>query len=172
MSRKQIMVLRHAKAEADSPRGDFGRNLSPTGREQAGQIGKELLSLKLLPQVIISSTAKRAKQTAERVCDELAIDSTHIQLKEDLYEATHDAWVEQCHRLNNRLNRVLLVGHNPALEDLVDYLSKADFESDQGNGKRMMPATLIVLEFEGDWMQLAEHSCAVTRRLHGKLLTD
>jgi len=53
---------------------------------------------------------------------------------------------------------------------LVDYLATAVFDSDQPSGKRMLPATLVMLEFNGDWNDLHAHSCSLALRLHGKLL--
>jgi len=167
---KQIMILRHAKAETDSPAGDFHRALNETGRQQAVNLGQALLELKLIPQSIYSSTAKRALQTAEIVCEQLSIDGHGISPREALYLADTDTFLSLFHTLNERISRVLIVGHNPALEDLVDALSLTDFISDQPNGKRLLPASLVLLEFDGKWAELKADSCELKQRIHGKLL--
>ncbi len=167
---KQIMILRHAKAEADSPAGDFARSLSETGRLQAGDLAAALLQQKLIPQSIYSSTAKRAMQTAELICEQLMMDKHDIALRDALYLADIETFLALLHSLNDRIKRVLLVGHNPALEDLVDYLSRTDFISDQPSGKRLLPASLLMLEFNGNWTELTSGSCELRQRIHGKLL--
>lgn len=172
MEQKQIMLLRHAEAEASSHGGDFGRKLTENGRDHVKALAQKLLELKLLPQVIISSTAQRAVETSELVCEHWAIDSEQILYRDALYHAEVGTFLSQLHRLNNRLNRVLIVAHNPALEDLVDYLSTAEFDSDQPSGKRMLPATLLLLEFEGVWTDLRAHCCSLILREHGKSLTS
>ncbi len=168
MKQKQIMLLRHAQAEASSHGGDFGRKLTENGRNHVKALTQKLLELKLLPQVIISSTAQRAVETSEIVCQLLAIDSEQILYRDELYHADVGTFLSQLHRLNNRFKRVLIVAHNPALEDLVDFLSTAEFDNEQPSGKRMLPATLLMLEFEGKWEDLRAHCCGVTLRQHGK----
>jgi len=172
MSKKQIMLLRHAKAEAATLGGDFSRKLTSAGCEHAIRLGSKLLELRLLPQLIFSSTAKRASQTCDLVCEQLTIDTDQVQFLDRLYLADVGTFLSQLHRINNRFNRVLIVAHNPSLEDLVDYLATAVFDSDQPSGKRMLPATLVMLEFNGDWADLHAHSCSLALRLHGKLLND
>jgi phosphohistidine phosphatase len=170
MSQKQIMLLRHAKAETGTLGGDFNRKLTSSGIEHATSLGIKLLELRLLPQLIYCSTAKRAAQTCDLVCEQLAIDTDTVQFDDRLYMADVGTFLSQLHRINNRFNRVMLVAHNPSLEDLVDYLATAVFDSDQPSGKRMLPATLVMLEFDGDWADLHAHSCRLALRLHGKLL--
>lgn len=167
---KQIMILRHAKAQADSPAGDFARSLTATGREQAGDVGAALLEQKLIPQSIYSSTAKRALQTAELICEQLVIDKHDIARRDELYLADTETFLSLFHDINDRISRVLIVGHNPALEDLVEDMSQAAFISDQPNGKKLLPASMVVLEFDGNWAELRTGDCELKQRLHGKLL--
>lgn len=172
MSKKQIMLLRHAKAEARTLGGDFSRKLTASGHDNAISLGKKLLELKLLPQLIFSSSAKRAQQTCDLVCEQLDIDTDNVQFSDALYMADVGTYLSQLGRINNRFRRVMIVAHNPSLEDLIDYLATAVFDSDQPSGKRLLPATLVMLEFEGDWSDLHAHSCSLALRLHGKLLDE
>lgn len=167
---RQIMILRHAKAEAESRAGDFARCLTDSGRQQAGQVGAVLLEQKLIPQSIYSSTAKRAIQTAELVCEQLMIDKHDIAQRDELYLADPETFLSLLHGITDRIARVLLVGHNPVLEELVEALSETDFISDQPNGKKLLPASMVVLEFDGDWTTLKTGSCELRHRIHGKLL--
>lgn len=164
------MLLRHAKAEAGTLGGDFSRKLTASGRASATSLGKKLLEQKLLPQIIFCSTATRTQQTCDLVCEQLHMDTDQVQYSDALYMADVGSFLSQLGRINNRFTRVMMVAHNPSLEDLVDYLSTAVFDSDQPSGKRMLPATMVMLEFSGDWADLHAHSCSLALRLHGKQL--
>lgn len=165
---KEIMILRHAKAEAGSPAGDFARRLTEAGREHARRLGMQLHDQRLIPQSVYSSTALRAIETASLVCEQMAITSDQIVQKEALYLADVEIYLSLLQQVHPRITRVMLVGHNPVLEDLVDYLSRDPFISNQPSGKRLLPATLITLRYDGDWPALAAHSCNISHLIHGK----
>lgn len=167
---RQIMVLRHAKAEADSINGDYARALTAAGKQHARQLGQHILDLKLIPQSIYCSAARRAQETADLVCEQLFIAPGQVALREQLYQADNRVFLDLLRGLNPRISRVMLVGHNPALEDLVDCLCKDAFESNQAGGKRLLPASLIILEYDGDWAALGPESCRIVQMIHGKQL--
>jgi len=169
---KQIMILRHAKAEPEATTGDHARALTTAGERDASELGRHIHDLKLIPQSIYCSSARRALETADRVCEQLFISPGQITVRDELYLADIDNFLSLLQGLNNRVSRVMLVAHNPALEILVDWLSRDPFESDQFSGKRLLPASLVVLEFDGDWASLSQHSCSLTHLIHGKQLTQ
>lgn len=169
---RQIMLLRHAKAEPESLAGDFTRRLTEAGREHTTRLGARLHDLRLFPQSIYSSSAQRALDTAIIICEQLDIDDKQIGVRDDLYLAGIDTYLSLLKQLDPRYTRVMLVGHNPALEDLLQFLCNKPVKSDLDNGKLMLPATLMTLSFEGDWSALAAYSCELDGRLHGKLLTE
>lgn len=169
---KQIMILRHAKAEAEAIAGDHARALTPAGRQHATDLGHYIYDLKLLPQSIYCSSARRALETADCVCEQLFIDPGQVVVRDPLYLADNEIFLSLLKGLNQRINRVMLIGHNPALEILVDWLSQTGLNSDQPNGKRLLPASLVVLEFDGDWASLSQHSCIISHLIHGKALTQ
>ena len=165
------MLLRHAKAEPESLAGDFTRSLTEAGRQQASRLGKHLYELRLFPQSIYSSSAHRALETASLICEQLDIDDKQIGVRDDLYLAGIDTYLSLLTQLDPRYTRVMLVGHNPALEDVLQFLSNKPVASDLDNGKLMLPATLLTLSFNNDWSALGAHSCELDSRLHGKRLT-
>lgn len=167
---KQIMILRHAKAEPEAAAGDYARALTAAGMQHASDLGRHIHDLKLIPQSIYCSSARRALETADRVCEQLFIEPGQIAVRDELYLADTGIFLSLLQGLNRRISRVMLVGHNPALETLVDWLSKDKFDSDLPSGKRLLPASLVVLGFDGDWASLGHHSCSLTHLIHGKLL--
>jgi phosphohistidine phosphatase len=122
----RLYVLRHGKADKDSPTG-LDRLLVPTGREQAQFIADAFRSAEPpateTPQRVISSNAARAQATAQIVADSLGIPVQHARA---LFPDQH---LKQALRLVTELMRqpdqspVLLVGHNPQLEDLLRALA-------------------------------------------------
>ncbi|MCK9395147.1 MAG: histidine phosphatase family protein [Methylobacter sp.] len=133
---------------------DFSRPLKKRGRRAAKRIGCWLREQHLIPDTILSSPATRALATAQRVCRQLDIDEAAIVCDSRLYEADAQTLLTvlktSCHE-----RRVLLVGHNPGLEDLLLKLIP-DSVPLSANGKCLPTAALAQLAFEGDWTELAE----------------
>jgi phosphohistidine phosphatase len=86
-------------------------------------MGELLKELDLVPDLIISSDVKRAKDTAKAVSQSFGYDG-RIELNPSLYTADSDAYLEALRPVPDNLTRVLIVGHNPALEELVLLLTK------------------------------------------------
>lgn len=127
---KKLYIIRHAKAENPTfEHSDFERKLVAEG------IAKAVKNTRLLHHEeaidfnekthIISSTANRAKQTAEIFCEELKIPLTNIQYKEAIYEAHYLALLKILNDCPARTEKLLLFGHNPGLSDLIAYISDA-----------------------------------------------
>jgi phosphohistidine phosphatase len=150
----ELLLLRHAKSDWSVDMDDFSRPLKKRGRRAAKQIGRWLREQHLIPDIILSSPATRALETAQRVCRQLDIDESAIIYDSRIYEA--DALTlltilkTSCHE-----RRVLLVGHNPGLEDLLLKLIPDSIPL-SANGKCLPTAALAQLAFEGDWTELAE----------------
>jgi phosphohistidine phosphatase len=122
-SMKTLFVLRHAKSNWDNPDlSDFERPLNSRGLDAARFIGGLIYERKLAPQIIISSPAKRAKQTAVLV-KELAEISKPIVFDERIYEASPRTLFNLIREFDEKHESVLLVGHNPGFEDLVRMLT-------------------------------------------------
>jgi phosphohistidine phosphatase len=89
MPARQLYILRHAKSawDTDAP-ADFDRPLAKRGQKDAPRIGKWMHTHGLKPDVVISSPALRAKQTAIAVCGKLKFKQDAIQFDERIYEAS------------------------------------------------------------------------------------
>ncbi|HEY2407321.1 MAG TPA: histidine phosphatase family protein [Polyangiaceae bacterium] len=116
-----LLVLRHGKA-GESDLGDRERELTSRGRHDATQIAKTIAERGLEPELIIASSAARARETARRVADQLDFTGELDELDE-LYLAEPPRYIEAVARLGGTAERVLVVGHNPGLEQLVELLT-------------------------------------------------
>jgi phosphohistidine phosphatase len=158
---KTLYVLRHGKSkrgpEFDT---DFERTLAPRGQRDAVVVGKLLRSFNPPPQLIIASQAARARETAELVAAEL--DEPSLQFDEGLYGATSIELMQAVQHIPEHFNTVLIVGHNPGLEGLIDELTDA-FDT------LLKTCSLAVLEGEADtWAELSSDSCRLVRLIHPK----
>lgn len=119
---KTLLILRHAKAQPDAPHGDKKRALTERGLRDAAAMGHKLASLTGRIDLVVSSDAKRARQTAE-LAAEAAGYSGEIEYNADIYGAGLDALLDVVKRLPDSADCVVLVGHNPGFEDLAAELA-------------------------------------------------
>ena len=120
---KTLFVLRHAKSSWENPDwSDFERPLNSNGLDAARFIGELIYERGLQPQIIVSSPAKRAKQTAVLV-KEIAEVAKPVKFDERIYEASPLALFNLIREFDEKWESVLIVGHNPGFENLVRTLT-------------------------------------------------
>ncbi len=120
---KDLFLLRHAKSSwEDSELSDFDRPLNARGKRDAPRIGKIILKERLKPECIISSSAARARSTADIVAEKCKYKGK-ISLTRSLYAATPQEYINALQRLKDDYTRVLVVGHNPAIDELIEMLT-------------------------------------------------
>ena len=123
---KTILVLRHAKSSWDDPDcADHDRPLNKRGEKDAPWMGKLLKKAKLLPDLIICSTAKRARKTVEAVADKAGYKG-EIQYTGDFYMADPEDYLKALQNVSDECDCVMVVGHNPGMQELVSELSGRD----------------------------------------------
>jgi phosphohistidine phosphatase len=141
---RELILLRHAHAEPAAPgQSDFDRPLSPDGLAEAAAAGRWIAEQGLVPDRVLCSSARRARETMEAVLE--ATGYVEQRLDERIYEATAGTLAElaDAHRDAERL---LLVGHNPGLERLAALM-----HSGQSGDYRGMPvASVVVLKLPAD----------------------
>jgi phosphohistidine phosphatase len=122
---KTLLILRHAKSRPKDPYiSDHDRELDERGKDDALRMGKLLRNKGLVPDFVISSSALRARTTAEIVAEECEYKGeAKIALKRSLYEAKPKDFINILKKLSDRYNRVLIVGHNPTIEETVQTLT-------------------------------------------------
>ncbi len=120
---KTLLLLRHSKSSwKDASLQDFDRPLTKGGKRTAKGMGQEIRRRNLTPALILSSAASRARQTAKRVAKTAGY-SGNIATEARLYLTGVQRHLEVLTEVDDAHSRVLLIGHNPDLEGLVEQLS-------------------------------------------------
>lgn len=117
--------MRHAKSSwADQGLSDHQRPLNKRGKRDAPRMGQYLADQELVPDRVLSSTAVRARQTAELLIDHCSgLERDQLDTVDELYHGYPDDYFSQLRTLTDDLQTVMMVGHNPGLEELVLRLS-------------------------------------------------
>lgn len=151
---KTLLILRHAKSGHDDPTvTDHERPLNERGKRDAPRVGKLLGEIGPPPDLILCSTAKRTRATAKRVIEAGALAAPLI-LADELYHASAEGYLAVVRQQPDHCERILLVGHNPGLEELYAGLT--------GRHESLPTAALAVLALDIDSWQAATTSCRAT----------
>jgi phosphohistidine phosphatase len=148
---KSLLLMRHAKTVRDNPMlRDYDRPLDERGRADAPRMGARVKAAGILPNLIVSSPARRARETVEAF-----ITATHIDLKpqfdDTIYGATCAELMQLVRSLPDISNCTLLVGHNPGMEELLGRLTSSYLQ--------MPPAACACLEIQAEhWQDVVENS--------------
>jgi phosphohistidine phosphatase len=120
---KTLLLLRHAKSSwDDSSLSDHDRPLKPRGIKSAGRIGRLIDAQKLRPDLVLCSTAVRARETLRLVLEE--VDSTvPVEYTDRLYHCSPEVFATVLQSIEWDLPSVMLVGHNPGLEEFLTHLT-------------------------------------------------
>ena len=120
---KELLILRHAKSSwLDESLGDHERPLSKRGRKASKRMGRLLREEDMLPDLILGSTAVRARDTAARVAKAAGYEG-EIELREALYHADPSRIMATVATVDDEVDRLLAVGHNPGFEVLTGVLT-------------------------------------------------
>lgn len=121
---KQIVLVRHAHAAAAEPGlEDFERRLDKRGRREAEAMARRALELGLVPDHLISSPADRAIATAREFARTLGFPLPRIRHDDRVYLAEPEQLVAILRAAPSAASRVMLVGHNPGLSQLAEWLA-------------------------------------------------
>jgi len=139
---RTLLLMRHAKSSWDDPRlDDHDRPLNKRGQRDAPRMGTLLQDEGIIPDRIISSSALRARQTAELLAPACGF-SGGIDVTPNLYHADEQDWSGQIRQIPGETSTALCIGHNPGLED---FLATA-----VGHYIRMPTAAIAQLALESD----------------------
>lgn len=120
---KTLFLVRHAKAEPqDTKKSDQDRRLVDKGIRHAEKMSAMLATFRFPPELIYSSSAARAKETAEVFAKALKLENA-LQVEGELYSSSAQAYLQRIQKTDDDTNAVMLVGHNPVLEDLLVMLT-------------------------------------------------
>ena len=148
--------MRHAESGwGGPPLADFDRPLNEHGLREAPFMGRYLAEHGNMPEAIVSSPARRARETAE-LMREHAGSTPEIRFDERIYEASPNALREVASELPDRANSAMIVGHNPGMEGFIRYLT--------GQIEPMPTAAIAVIELDLDSWRKIDH-------MSGRVLT-
>ena len=168
--RRELLLMRHAKSSHDDIVGsDFDRPLSRRGIKDALLVGSSLLADELLPDHLISSPAKRTRQTALLICENLQIPEKSIIYKQQLYHCELEDLLEIIRHLPDDTHRPLIIGHNPSLESLLVFLCGENLPY-PAKGKLLTTASIAHIKMPGDWHALAQSCARLVRLIRPKSL--
>ncbi len=151
---RMLYLLRHAQSADKQPsHPDKERELTLLGRKDAGKIGGFIKKQNINFDLVISSTALRAKSTTLSVTDALSLDAKRISWNEKIYEASGKKLLEIIHGLNEASSSVLVVGHNPSISYVAVYLVGSEMGDLPPGGL----ATIRILV--ANWREIKSGSC-------------
>jgi phosphohistidine phosphatase len=121
---KRLTLMRHANAQWKDPQvSDFDRPLNRRGHSEAEAMGRRLMELQLVPALLLTSTARRAAQTAEIAARELGVSGRNIRSEEALYLAAAEDILQIVQSTGPRIQHLMIVGHNPGLSEVAHLLA-------------------------------------------------
>ena len=120
---KTLLLMRHAKSSwANDGQVDWERPLNERGQRDAPHMGQWLRQQGLAPDVVISSTARRAVDTAAAVIDASGFGGEWLR-EGSLYAAEPEAFFEVLHGVPETCGTVLVIAHNPGIEEVIEALT-------------------------------------------------
>jgi phosphohistidine phosphatase len=121
---KTLTLVRHAKSSWKNPHlSDRQRPLNKRGKRDAPIMGKRILEHGIRPSLIVSSPATRAWTTAKIIATQISYPIEFLQREDSLYLASLDGILEVVAAQDNGFNNLMVVGHNPGMTDLANFLS-------------------------------------------------
>ncbi len=124
---KTLILVRHGEFVRGDPFvPNIGCPMTRDGKREVGEAAARFAGLGIRPDLILTSPARRAGETAEIFAKKLGTPSKKIRVEKELFEAEKREILRIVHQLDDSLSAVMLVGHNPAVTDLLHHLVSAD----------------------------------------------
>src|SRR3954447_7729029 len=160
---RRLMLLRHAKSARPEGVRDFDRPLAPRGLKAAARVGAYLADEQLVPDFAYVSPARRARKTWDLVRPHLGDVSERSEPR--LYEAAADQLLAIVREIGREIGTLLIIGHNPGLEDLARLLVRSGKRDARVQLKQKYPtAALAVIDCTIEsWRETAPQSGRLAR---------
>ena len=157
MQEHKLLIMRHAKSDWSADSGsDFDRPLATRGIKTAKLMGKWLKKNQHAPDRVICSPALRAKQTCQLLLKEHAIAEHNVFWINEIYDASLHDLLSVIKQHSKDACILLVIGHNPGLDQLVCYLSK-ETPRVNASGKLMTTAALAILDYGSETISTEPH---------------
>lgn len=152
---RRLFLLRHAKSSWDVPSlADHDRPLAPRGRRAAALVADHLREQQIGISLVLCSSARRAQETLE-----LVKPPGEVSIEGELYGASAPQLLERLHQVSGDLEAVMLIGHNPAIQELAVALARGG----GGLADRKFPTgALATLSFSRPWAALEPGGAELT----------
>jgi len=160
-----LHLLRHAKSSRGDPGlPDFDRPLSDRGLRDAAAIAACLPKAGLMPDRVLCSSARRTVDTLAAIRAGLP-ERLEVETTGDLYEVGATALLDRLRRIPGDVGELLVVGHNPGMEDLATRLAGtgSDLAAIRALARKYPSGALATLEFDGEWRTLSPGDARLTR---------
>jgi phosphohistidine phosphatase len=131
---KRLVITRHGKSKWTDYDYDWQRELTSKGRKRNKMLGKYLKENDIIPDLIVSSFAYRALNTAKIIAKEVGYDKKKINIRKEIYHADIEMMLNLIYSLDNDADTVFLFGHNPTFTFLVNYFAKEKISHLQTTG--------------------------------------
>lgn len=168
---RELLLLRHGKSDWSHAVGDFERPLKKRGREGASRIGRWLSAQNLIPDIVLSSPAQRARETAELCLAALGDAAPRIHFDERLYHAENEDFEAILQKVPKLAQRVLVVGHNFGMQDFLLSQCSAP-PRHRSDGKLLTTATLAQLSYPGGTLMGSPGSAQLKALVRARDLGD
>jgi phosphohistidine phosphatase len=154
---KRVYLLRHAKSSwKDTNLHDRDRPLAARGRGAAKAIARYLREQGIEPELVLCSTALRTRETLDRI--EPALGRPVIRVEGDLYAASADALLERLRGVPDTVESVMLIGHNPGLQDLALTLARPSDTVSELEAKYPTAALATLMVLVESWQELGRET--------------
>ena len=150
---RELLIFRHGKAVSETAADDFTRSITDKGKRGCQRMGVWLWQKNIRPDYILCSPAERAHVSAQKLCKAMGMDAASIVTDRRLYNANLKSLLTVLAECPRNRQRIMLVGHNPGLTDLLLYLlgGQAPVPDD---GRLLPTATLARLVMPDSWKKL------------------
>jgi phosphohistidine phosphatase len=165
---RRLFLLRHAKSSWDDPGlDDHDRPLAPRGRRASALIADHLRRDRIGPALVLCSSARRTRETLERVRP--ALGAAEVRIERELYGASSEDLLHRLREVPGEVESVMLVGHQPALQELALRLATKGPELERVRAK-FPTAALATLSFAGEWSELGHRGAELVAYVKPKQL--
>jgi len=141
---KKIYLIRHAKSSwKEEGKSDFERGLNKRGKSDLKYMANRLKSFDVMPDLILSSPAKRAKKTAIEIAKTIGYKTDDISFQDCLYNSSYDSYMYLLDSLDNKYDSIFIIAHNPTITEAGELLSGAILTN-------MPTCSIVCIEFDTD----------------------
>jgi len=166
-----LYLMRHAKSDWHSAaQTDFDRPLNNRGSKDALRMGQWLNDRGLKPERLLASPAQRARQTVLAVADKLDVKESDVVFDKELYLADRATLLNILRTIPDTTESVLLVAHNPGLDELVEWLA-SESPPLSGSGKLMTTAAIAMFDIPAGWAKLQRGGARLQQLLRPRELS-